>query len=115
MDLSLPTVLSITTGYLHSSFINLDNAVCGITGKTYFLDGLVMNGIPLVKEHIIKFFPQFANYERIDFPNGSYPTKEQIEKARIELELPSSILTIPKIDLHDSGYELKEDIYLTRR
>jgi len=57
MELSLQTVLSITTGYLHSSYGDLGTVVCGITGKNYFSVGLVMNGVPRAKEHIIKCFP----------------------------------------------------------
>ena len=61
MELPLQTILSITTGFLHCSYTDLTNAVCGITGKSFSIS-LVMIGIPLAKEHIIKHFPQFEGF-----------------------------------------------------
>lgn len=66
-----------------------------------------MIGIPLAKEHIIKHFPQFEGFQRIQFARGSFPTKEQLEDACLSLKLPSTTMEKEENNPMD---ELKEEM-----
>lgn len=109
MELSLSTVLSITTGYLHSSCIEIENAISKITGNNYHPIDLIMQGVPMVSKHIINHFPCFIGVKPIIFPTGCLPTIEQLENKRLKLNLPSLTLVIPKIEENEEYNEYRVD------
>jgi hypothetical protein len=57
-----------------------------------------MISIPLAKEYIIKHFPQFEGFQRIQFARCSFPTEKQLEDSCLSLELPSTTIAIPKME-----------------
>lgn len=71
-----------------------------------------MISIPLAKEYIIKHFPQFEGFQRIQFARGSFPTEKQLEDSFLSLELPSTTITIPKMEKEENNPidELKEEM-----